>query len=66
MEYRGKQYSVVQALGHHSWKWSVVLDGHTKSGKAMSRGTAVKLAEREIDRALTPKRKRLVPPGRDS
>jgi hypothetical protein len=32
MEYRGKEYSVVQGL-NGSWKWYVVLDGHTKSGR---------------------------------
>jgi hypothetical protein len=62
MEYRGKQYSVVQGLGHPTWKWAVDLNGHVKSGKAMSREVGIKLAESEIDRALAPKKKRLVPP----
>jgi hypothetical protein len=65
MEYRGKQYSIVQGLGGSSWKWSVQLNGHTKSGKAMSRLVGIKLAQREIDRALAPKR-RLVPPAAPS
>jgi hypothetical protein len=46
MEYRGKQYIVV----HGTWKWSVVLDGLMKSGKAATREAAVKMAELEIDR----------------
>jgi hypothetical protein len=53
---------VVQSLDGKTWKWSVALDGRTKSGKAMSRASGIKLAEAEIDRALAPKR-RLVPPA---
>jgi hypothetical protein len=64
MEYRGKQYIVVQDLRHHTWKWSVDLNGRVKSGKALSRETGIQLAEREIDRALASKKKRLVPPKR--
>jgi hypothetical protein len=63
MEYRGKQYSVVQGIGPSEWKWSIPLDGHAKSGKAPSRPAGVKRAEREIDRLLAPKKRRLVPPG---
>jgi len=62
LEYRGKQYSVVQGL-QGSWKWSVQLDGHTKSGTSPDRQAGIKFAEKEIDRALAPKKKRLKPPG---
>jgi hypothetical protein len=65
MEYRGKEYSVVQGP-NGSWKWYVVLDGHTKSGKAPDRQAGIKFAEAEIDRLLLPpkpKKKRLIPPG---
>jgi hypothetical protein len=63
MEYRGKQYSVVQGL-NGLWKWSVVLDGHTKSGKAPGREAGIKSAEKAIDRLLAPKKRRLIPPSR--
>jgi len=63
MEYRGKQYSVIQSIGG-KWKWSVEIDGHTKSGNAPNRLSGIKLAEREIDRLLAPKKKRLAPPSR--
>ena len=63
MKYRGKQYSVVLSIGG-KWKWSVEIDGHTKSGSAPNRPTGIKLAEAEIDRALAPKKKRLVRPAR--
>jgi hypothetical protein len=63
MEYRGKQYRVVQSIDGN-WKWLVSdLVGHTKSGTAASRPAAVKAAERAIDKALVPKKKRLRPPG---
>ena len=65
MQYRGKQYSVILTIGG-KWKWSIDIDGHTKSGQAANRLAGTKLAKREIDRALAPKKKRLVPPGRSS
>jgi hypothetical protein len=41
MEYRGKQYSVVQGLDT-MWKWSVpALVGQTKSGKTENRAAGV-------------------------
>jgi hypothetical protein len=64
MEHRGKRYSVVQAIDGR-WKWSIDLDGHTKSGvTAGSRQAAIKMAEKEIERAAMPKKRRLVPAGR--
>jgi hypothetical protein len=58
MKYRGKQYSVLLSIGG-KWKWSVEIDGHTPH-----RPAGIKLAEAEIDRALAPKKKRLVRPER--
>jgi hypothetical protein len=63
MEYRGKNYSVVQSL-ERNWKWSIDFEGQIKSGKAQSRQAGIKEAEREIDRALAPKKKRPVLPAR--
>jgi hypothetical protein len=55
MEYRGKQYSVVQGLDT-MWKWSVpALVGQTKSGKAENHAAGVKAAQQAIDKALAPK-----------
>ena len=62
MEYRGKQYSVVQGLDT-MWKWSVpALVGQTKSGKAENHAAGVKAAQQAIDKALAPKTA-LAPPG---
>jgi hypothetical protein len=58
MEYRGKEYSVILTIGGN-WKWSL---GQYRSGMAVSRPAGVKLAERAIDKALAPKKKRLQRP----
>jgi hypothetical protein len=63
MDYRGKQYSVILSIGG-KWKWSVEIDGHSKSGSAPNRPAGIKLAQAEIDRALAPKKRRPVPPAR--
>jgi hypothetical protein len=46
------------------WKGSVEdLEGFTKSSFAPNRIAGIKAAERAIDKALAPKKRRLVPPG---
>jgi len=52
MEYRGVQYTIVE--DERGWQWSVVLDGppKTKSGHALSKGTAILKVWAAIDRAL--------------
>jgi len=57
-------FSVVQGIEPGIWKWSVDLDGHSKSGEAHARPAAIKAAERVIDRMLKPKKLRLDRPGR--
>lgn len=65
MEHRGKQFSVVQALEGGLWKWEVSgLDGHTRSGTAPVRTAGIQAAKAAIDKALAPKKRRLVPPGK--
>jgi hypothetical protein len=63
MKYRGKQYSVVLSIGG-KWKWSVEIDGTPSRGVRRTVLLGIKLAEAEIDRALAPKKKRLVQPAR--
>jgi hypothetical protein len=41
MKHRGEQYSVVLSIGG-KWKWSVEIDGHTKSS------AGIDLAEAEL------------------
>jgi hypothetical protein len=63
MEYRGIEYTVVQGIGRQVWKWSVSLDNRVPiRGQAAIKSEAVAEAERAIDRALAPKKLRLVQP----
>jgi hypothetical protein len=62
MKYRGIEYAVVQGIGRHLWKWSVSFDANPVRGQAATKSEAAE-AERAIDRALAPKKLRLVSPG---
>ncbi len=65
MRYRDIEYSLVQGLGRHLWKWSASVAHGVITGQAHSKSAAVVEAEKAIDRALAPKKTRLVPlPGR--
>jgi hypothetical protein len=57
MEYRGVDYTVVQLLEGNGWRWEVNSEGgKNKSGVTpISRASAIKLAEYEIDRLLKDK-----------
>jgi hypothetical protein len=64
MRYREIEFSVVQGIGRQLWKWSVSIDAnHSVTGQAATKPEAVADAERAIDRALTVKKLRFVPPG---
>jgi hypothetical protein len=54
MEYRGVEYSVVQLTDGSGWRWEFRFgDNRTKTGiSPVSRATAIRLAEYEIDRML--------------
>ena len=62
MEYRDIEYTVVQGIGRHLWKWSASVADVVITGQAHSKSAAVAEAENAIDRALAPKKVRLVPP----
>ena len=70
MRYREVELSVVQGIGRQLWKWSVSFDsnhsatGQAATGQAATKREALAEAERAIDRALAPKKLRLVPPER--
>jgi hypothetical protein len=61
MKYRDIEYTVVQGLGRQLWKWGFALDTKAVTGQAATKAEAVAEAERAIDRALAPKKLRLVP-----
>ena len=57
MEYRGKQYTIVQGAGPDSWRWTVHLDEKTiKSGQATSRSAAMTSVVWLIDKSLKPQK----------
>jgi hypothetical protein len=58
MEYRGRSFTILQAIGPNSWRWTVQLDEKTvKSGDAPTRAAAKALATWVIDKDLAPKPK---------
>jgi hypothetical protein len=59
MEYRGIEYSLVQGIERHVWKWSVTVSRLKISGQGSTREEAVADAEKAIDRALAPKKRGL-------
>ena len=63
MEYRDIEYTVVQGIGRHLWKWSASVADVVITGQAYSKLAAVVEAEKAIDRALAQKKVRPVPPN---
>jgi hypothetical protein len=60
MEYRGKYYVVFQTLGSNTWTWVIDLDPQTiESGQAASEATAIRAAERLIDKSFLPRKQKL-------
>jgi hypothetical protein len=62
MKYRGVEYYVAQGVEAGTWKFSTSMNDKIRTVRAKSRQEAVKAAERLIDSALTPKKRRLVKP----
>ena len=62
MRYRDVEYTVVQGIKRGVWKWSASIAGTVVSGQEPSKAAAVVAVENAIDRALVPKRVRLVQP----
>jgi hypothetical protein len=61
MRHRDIEYSLVQGLGRHLWKWSASVADMVITGQAATKSEAAAEAEKAIDRALAPKKVRLVP-----
>ncbi len=61
MKYRDIEYTVVQGIGRQLWKWRFALEAKALTSQAATKAEAVAEAERAIDRALAPKKLRLVP-----
>jgi hypothetical protein len=65
MEYLGVEYTVVQGIGRHIWKWAASINAKPRTGQAATKSEAVAEAERAIERALTSKKVRLVRPEQE-
>jgi hypothetical protein len=64
MEYRGKNYTIVQGIEPNVWKWKVQLDEKTTlSGEAHTRAAAVNSVVWRIDKALAKQGKPPSPAG---
>jgi hypothetical protein len=60
MEYKGKEYQVVQTANPNGWKWTVTLDDkRTRTGSGHSRNAAIALAQSAIDKLLQRRRSTL-------
>ena len=56
MLYRGIEYSVVQGIERHLWKWAATVFGTKISGYGRTRDEAISNAEKAIDRAIQKQR----------
>ena len=56
MLYRGIEYSVVQGIERHHWKWAATVSGTEISGYGITRDDAIGNAEKAIDRAIQKQR----------
>ena len=65
MKYRDVEYTVVQGIERQLWKWSFSFERIFLTGQAATKAEAVREAERAIERALAPKKLKLVRPERD-
>lgn len=65
MKHRDMQFTIVQGLGRQLWKWSATIEDVTVKGQAATKSEAIAEAERAIDRALSPRKLRLVPRVRE-
>ena len=65
MKYRNVEYTVIQGIERQLWTWSFSFEGIFLRGQAATKAEAVREAERAIERALAPKKLKLVRPERD-
>ena len=56
MLHRGIEYSVVQGIVRHQWKWAATVSGTKISGYGSTRDAAIGNAEKAIERAIQKQR----------
>jgi hypothetical protein len=65
LKYKDVEYAVIQGIDRQLWKWSVSVGDIIVRGQAATKLEAVAGVERAIDRALAPKKLRLIRLHRD-
>ena len=66
MRYRGIEYSVVQGIERHLWKWAATVAGTKISGQGSTRDEAIEKAKKAIARAIREQRFKQDTDGRSS
>jgi hypothetical protein len=56
MLYRGIEYSIVQGIERHLWKWAATVAGTEISGRGGTRDEAIENAKKAIARAIEKQR----------
>ena len=56
MLYRGIEFSVVQGIERHLWKWAATVSGTKISGQSRTRDDAIDNAKKTIARAIQKQR----------
>lgn len=59
MQYRGFNFTILQAIDRGVWKWAVELPERRRHGESGSREDALIEVKKTIDKALAPKKLRL-------
>ena len=65
MLYCGIEYSVVQGIQRHHWKWAATVSGTKISGQGSTRSEAIGSAEKAIERAIQKQRFKQESDGED-
>ena len=60
MKHHDVEFTVVQGLGRQLWKWGFALEEKAITGQAATKAEAVREAMSAIDRALAPKKLKLI------
>ena len=61
MQHRGFEYTIVQSIERGHWRWSVNVAGIIVLGTETTKAAATEEAIRAIDRAMAPRKIRLLP-----
>jgi hypothetical protein len=63
MKYRGVEYYIAQGVELGTWRFSTSMNDKIRTLRAKNRQDAAKAVERQIEKALAPKKRQLVSPA---